>query len=144
MRQKIDELIKESMKTKDAVRTKVLRAIKTEFIKIETSKDGKELDEIAVLRKMKKDRVDSAQIYFNAGRKDLCSEEAKEADILTEFIPEGPNENDIRAVLTLISADGIELTQKNMGAIMKAVKIKLPTVDMGLVNKIIKSVITNA
>lgn len=139
MKQKIDELIKESMKAKDTIRTKVLRAIKTEFMKVETAKDAKELDEIAVLRKMVKDRVASAQLYFNAGRKDLCSEEAKEADILSEFIPQGPTDNDIRVALTEIALEGTELIQKNMGTIMKAMKAKLPEADMKLVGEIAKS-----
>lgn len=139
MKQKIDELIKESMKAKDAVRTKVLRAIKTEFMKVETAKDAKELDEIAVLRKMVKDRVASAQVYLNAGRKDLCSEEAKEAYIISEFIPQGPTDNDIRVALTEIALEGTELIQKNMGAIMKAMKAKLPEADMKLVGEIAKS-----
>ena len=53
MKQKIDELIKNSMLAKDVIRTRVLRAIKTEFMKVETAKNAKELDEVTILRKMK-------------------------------------------------------------------------------------------
>ncbi len=142
MKQKIDELIKNSMLAKDVIRTRVLRAIKTEFMKVETAKNAKELDEVTVLRKMKKDREESASTYLLANRLDLASEESKEADILAEFLPNGPSEDDIRKNITIVLAENnISLEQKNMGIIMKSIKAKLPTVDMKIVNDIIKSLI---
>lgn len=142
MKDRLDQLIKEAMKSQNSTRLKVLRAIKTEFMKVETAKDAKELDEIAVLRKMKKDREESANTYTLANRLDLALEEANEATILSEFIPSGPSEEDIRASLTIVLAEnGLELVQKNMGGIMKGMKVKLPTADMKLVGEIVKSML---
>ena len=142
MKDRLDQLIKEAMKSQNSTRLKVLRAIKTEFMKVETAKDAKELDEIAVLRKMKKDIEESANTYTLANRLDLALEEANEATILSEFIPSGPSEEDIRASLTIVLAEnGLELVQKNMGGIMKGMKAKLPTADMKLVGEIVKSML---
>lgn len=142
MKEQLDQLIKDSMKAKDTIRVRVLRAIKTEFMKVETAKNAKELDEVSVLRKMKKDREESANMYAAAGRIDLALEEANEANILSEFLPSGPSEEDIRFALTVVIAEGgFELVQKNMGNIMKGMKAKLPTADMKLVGEVVKSMI---
>ena len=73
MREDIDELIKESMKAKTRTRTEVLRAIKTAFLVHETQKNAKPLDkatEIAIIKKLRDQRIDNAEQYRMAGRQD--------------------------------------------------------------------------
>lgn len=88
MREDIDELIKESMKAKTRTRTEVLRAIKTAFLVHETQKNAKPLDEateIAIIKKLRDQRIDNAEQYRMAGRQDLYDIEMQESLILNEF-----------------------------------------------------------
>lgn len=137
MRDRIDMLIKESILKKDSLRTLVLRDIKSNILKEETSKDFKTLDSIVL--KMKKDRETSAKIYQEAGRLDLADKELKEIFILEEFLPKEASEEDIRLLLSSISLEGVEISSKNMGVIMKKIKETFPNVDMKLSSNIVKS-----
>lgn len=137
MRDKIDMLIKESILKKDSLRTLVLRDIKSNILKEETSKNFKTLDSIVL--KMKKDRETSAKIYQEAGRLDLADKELKEIFILEEFLPKEASEEDIRLLLSSISLEGVEISSKNMGVIMKKIKETFPNVDMKLSSNIVKS-----
>lgn len=78
MKEDIDELIKQSMKAKTRTRTEVLRAIKTAFLVHETQKNAKPLDkatEIAIIKKLRDQRIDNAEQYRMAGRQDLYDEQ---------------------------------------------------------------------
>ena len=62
MKEKLNELIKESMLNKTTVRTEVLRSIKTAFMNHETAKNATPLTEsveIAIIKKMVSQRRDS-------------------------------------------------------------------------------------
>ena len=102
MKEDIDELIKQSMKAKTRTRTEVLRAIKTAFLVHETQKNAKPLDkatEIAIIKKLRDQRIDNAEQYRMAGRQDLYDIEMQESLILNEFLPEIPGEEQLRAGL---------------------------------------------
>lgn len=138
MKENLDNLIKESMIAKTSDRTLLLRDIKTEFSKAETAKDFKKLDEIAILKSMKKRREDSANQYQQAGRLDLAKKELTEILILEEFLPEPPTEEEIKLVISNIIYD---LGSVNIGIMMKEIKFRLPKADMKLASNIVKSLI---
>lgn len=142
IKEKLDGLIRESMLAKTPTRTEVLRSIKTKFMELETAKNAKELDEVAAIRKMIADRENSANIYQQNCRLELAIKEIEEARILKEFVPESPSEDDIRICLTQILSQGIELSKKNTGIIMKEFRERLPMADMKLVSTIIRGLMT--
>lgn len=136
----IDALIKESMIARTAVRTLLLRDIKTEFSRAETAKNAKELDEIAVLKSMKKKREDSYSQYVRMGRTDLGDIEFEEIQILSEFLPEEMSEDKLREAIEEIVNDLKSMGCADMKSVMLNVK-KLPNVDMKLASNIVKSLI---
>lgn len=140
MKENLDNLIKESMIAKTPVRTLLLRDIKTEFSKAETAKDFKKLDEIAILKSMKKKREDAIDQYIKANRHDLADIEVKEILILKEFLPEEISEDKLRELVTQIVNDLKESGCANIGSIMANVK-NIPNVDMKLASSIVKSLI---
>lgn len=126
MKEDIDELIKQSMKAKTRTRTEVLRAIKTAFLVHETQKNAKPLDEateIAIIKKLRDQRIDNAEQYRMAGRQDLYDIEMQESLILNEFLPEIPGEEQLRAGLFDLASiyrmsdkiDSLAIPKKNMG-----------------------------
>ena len=143
---KIDNLIKESMLSKDDSRTSVLRLIKAKFLEFKTAKNAKPLDEvteISILNKMIKDRNESAALYLENNRLDLAQEELEEAKIIREFVPPDVTEEELKGYINLIITNEIEPIKKNMGLIIKKVKEKYPQSDGKIVSKLVKDVLNS-
>lgn len=89
IRDNIDLLIKESIKSKDSVRTNTLREIKSEFLKFMTApkfSSFTDADEVAILKNMYNSREQSYNIYKTANRDDLANNEFSEMEIIKEFL----------------------------------------------------------
>jgi len=137
----IDQLIKEAMLEKDALRTNVLRAIKAKFLEFKTAKNAKPLDEVAevsILNKMVKDREESAKLYSTNGRDDLAEAELAEVNVLIEFLPKPVTEEELNNAITEVIAN-IEPIKKNMGLIIKEVKVKYPQTDGKVLAKLVQN-----
>lgn len=136
---KIDELIAKAIVARNNVRVLTLRAIKAEFLKAKTAKNAKpfnETIELQILKKMVKQREESAKMYEDANRLELAANEKAEISILLEFIPEEPGIDEIEFA---IATCGIDPFKQNMGQIIKAVKEKYPSADGKLVADTVKS-----
>lgn len=140
LKEKIDDLIKQSMLDKSVIRTKVLRAIKNEFSLYITAKNAKPLDNVAeftILNKMVKQRLESRDQYISGGRKDLADVESKEILVLQSFLPrEATSEEIDDAIIEIILSkgwgdceSGPEIPKKSMGEAIKLVKAKFDNVD---------------
>lgn len=147
MKNKIDELIKESMKAKTRTRTEVLRAIKTAFLVHETQKNAKPLDEateVAIIKKLRDQRIDNAEQYRMAGRQDLYDIEMQESLILNEFLPNVPDEKVLALGLVEVCAlngceDGPVIPKNKMGIIIKELKAMYPAADGKQIADLVKS-----
>ena len=129
------------MLEKDALRTNVLRAIKAKFLEFKTAKNAKPLDEVAevsILNKMVKDREESATLYSTNGRDDLAEAELAEVNVLIEFLPKPVTEEELNNAITEVIAN-IEPIKKNMGLIIKEVKIKYPQADGKVLAKLVQN-----
>lgn len=147
MKETIDSLIKESMKAKTRTRTEVLRAIKTAFLVHETQKNAKPLDEateIAIIKKLRDQRIDNAEQYRMAGRQDLYDIEMQESLILNEFLPKVPDEKVLALGLIEVCAlngceDGPVIPKNKMGTIIKGLKAMYPAADGKQIADLVKS-----
>lgn len=142
---KLDSMIIESRKSNNSDKLRVLQAIKSEFSKVIHSKQIlDEAKELKILNKMYKERVDSAKIYEENGRKDLAKIENAEARELNLFLPERINES----VIITFTEDYIkslnrDISMKDSGLIIKTVKNKYPSAEGKLVSNIIKQFVNN-
>lgn len=141
IRKEINELIKGSMKSREKDRLYVLKMIKAEFSKFETSKGFKESDftdakEISILQKMHKAWKEEYDALKQAGRD--YTESENRLHILESMLPETVSENKIREAI-LSSGESVEM--KNMGKILKYVQGIYPTVTGKEVSAILKSMI---
>lgn len=147
MKDIIDGLIKESMKAKTRTRTEVLRAIKTAFLVHETQKNAKPLDkatEIAIIKKLRDQRIDNAEQYRMVGRQDLYDNEMAESLILNEFLPEVPDDKVLALGLVEVCAlqgceDGPKIPKSKMGIIIKELKAMFPAADGKQIADLVKS-----
>ena len=147
MREDIDGLIKKSMKAKTRTRTEVLRAIKTAFLICETQKSAKPLDEaaeIAIIKKLRDQRIDNAEQYRMAGRQDLYDIEMQESLILNEFLPEVPGKEVLALGLTKVCAlqgcqNRPKIPKSKIEVIIKELKTMFPAADGKQISNLVKS-----
>lgn len=136
----IDKLIAEAMKNHDNIRLSTLRLIKTKFLEYKTSKGAKPIDEsieIQLLRKMVSERIDSINIYREAGRTELADKELNEMNIIKEFLPAEITEEQIQLAYQHVLEKGISPERKNMGIFIKSIREEYPTADGKLVSSVV-------
>lgn len=141
-REVIDKQIASAMKNGDYLHLTVWRAIKSEFVKFQTSGSGIELNdekEMQIITKMVQQRKDSIEQYTKAGRLELANAEESELKILSSLLPKEPTEDDINnAIHDYVATLTTKPTIKEMRDVMAFVKAKYPTVNGGLVSKIFR------
>ena len=146
LEKKIIPAIKDAMKNKDRIMLEVLRSIKSEIIKFKTSANGKqELNrnqEIGIIKKMIKQRKESALIYSNQNRSDLADIENSQLNILMDFLPEQMNEDDITNYIKKIVLENDYTDLKDFGKIMsKAMNDLSSKADGKLISSVVKKII---
>lgn len=143
LKERLNELIKEAMLSKDKVRLDTLRSIKTAFLNFETAKNAKQLDdaaEVQILKKLVTSREESIEQFKSAGRFELVEKEEKEVAIIKEFLPAPVKDEDIiEFAKTIISPD---LSKKDMGRVVKEVKSKFPSADGKQVAQIVSNLLS--
>lgn len=145
----IDRLIANAMKERNIELLNVLKLIKSELVKAE--KDGVTLDEVSetkILLKMLSQREDSIRQYVDGGRKDLADNEQKEIDIIKQFVPEQPTDEEIEeytrtciSTYVLTKKAGESLSMKDMKPLMNIVKEKYPSANGKIISKVLGSLL---
>lgn len=148
IKENLSKMILESLKNKDTVRLEALRAIKAGIQAYETSgtvpKDDKgniiydDATEIGIIKSLIKQRRGDAETYENSKRPDLAEAENAQANIMEEFLPQPPSNEELTAAFNELCTT-IEPLKKNMGSFVKSIKAKYPAADGKLVASIVSS-----
>ena len=151
----IDKLIKEATLEKNSAKKEAYRAVKAELLKNQTSKNPKpegkiiytyngadviqdifELD-LEIIKKLIKQRDESASIYDANSRKDLADLEREQTKYLKELLPPEISKDKIQEAIYGLYPYGF--TQKEIGKVIKSVKEIYPTADAKLISEVVKS-----
>lgn len=126
--------MKEAMKSKDAVRLRTIRSLRSAIMakEIDMRTDGKasisDEDALAVLQKQAKQRRDSIEQFVAAGRDDLKAVEEEELVIIESYLPKQLSLDEVRsevnAVIEAVGASGMQDMGKVMGQAMGRLKGK--------------------
>ena len=128
LKERIDADLKDAMRSKDELKTSVLRMLKSAVKYKEVEPGASALDDAGVLKVIAgliKQRRDSVDQYRQGGRPELAEKEEKEIALLQAFLPQqlSPEElaQEVAAAIAAAGAKG----PKDMGAVMKVVAPKL-------------------
>ena len=110
-----------AMKAGDKERVGALRLVLSELQK--AAKDGG-TDELAVLRRERKRRLEAAEQFREAGRTELAEGEEAEARIIEAYMPAELNDAELDAIVRAAIAETGATDPKDMGQVMKAVMAK--------------------
>lgn len=146
----IDNLIKDSMKSRDKIATNLYKEIKTAIMNYKTAKNAKPYDnasEIQILKKVQSQHNESLESARNAQRNELISEEEKYLALLEKLIPAAPTQQEIDNYIHLFmqrnsicNLNGeLAIPKKIMGATIKSIKDEFPTADGKVIAQIVNS-----
>lgn len=127
--EKINEDIKAAMLAKDSKKLEALRAIKSGLLILKTGKGaGDEIPkdlEMGLLKKLVKQRTESAALYREKNRADLAEEEEFQAGIIKTYLPEQISGDALRNIVKNIIAETGAESMKDMGRVMGTASKKL-------------------
>ena len=107
-----------ALKAGEKQRLGALRLVMSELQK--ASKGGSD-DELAVLRRERKRRLDAAQQFEDAGRGELSQQERYEADLIGGYLPAELSDDELRELVQRAISDTGATSPRDMGQVMKAV-----------------------
>ena len=99
----VDDLIKESMKSRNQTELRAYKNLKAEIQAFKTAKNAKLYDEAAEISIIKKycEKLEKSILSFSeAGREDLVSEYRDELTVLKKLLPEPVNESQVCSELS--------------------------------------------
>jgi uncharacterized protein YqeY len=111
----------DALKAGDRERASALRLITSELQKADKDARGAEVDEVAVLQRERKRRLESAEAYREAGRDDLAEGEEREAAMIEAYLPEQLSDEELHAIVGDAVAESGASSPKDMGKVMSAV-----------------------
>jgi uncharacterized protein YqeY len=107
-----------AMKAGERERVGTLRLLLSELQK--AAKDGGG-DELAVLRRERKRRHESARAFRDGGRPELADQEESEAVVIEGYLPAELSDEDLRAMVSAAVAESGASGPKDMGRVMPLV-----------------------
>src|SRR3954447_15349498 len=105
------------MKAGERDRVTALRLVLSELQKAQKDGDG---DELAVLRRERKRRLEAAQAFSDAGRAELAEGEHAEAEIIAAYLPAELSDDELQAIVAAAVSETGASEAKDMGMVMKA------------------------
>lgn len=119
---KINEDLKNAMRSKDEAALRALRAIKSALLLAKTEKGGNEEvteeQEMKILQKLAKQRKESIDIYTSQNRDDLKQSEEQELKIIENYLPKQLSEEEVRAEIKKIIEETGAKSAAEVGKVM--------------------------
>ena len=149
LREKINEQFNTELKSKNKTSVSTFRLILAAIKERDIANRGKgkkeeikDIEIIKVLRKMKKQRQESADLYKKGERQELLDIEEAEIKIIDTFLPKQLSEEETKKICEEAIKSVGASSMKDMGKVMGALKSKhADTLDFSKVSGIIKGLL---
>jgi uncharacterized protein len=114
----IQDDVKGAMKAGERERGHALRLIVNELQKAAKENGG---DEVEVLQRERKRRLEAAEAYRDGGAADRAEAEEREAEIIGSYMPEQVSDEELNAIVGDAVAESGATSPKEMGQVMALV-----------------------
>jgi uncharacterized protein YqeY len=114
--------VKHAMKAGEKERVHALRLVVSELQKAAKENGG---DELEVLQRERKRRMEAAEAYREGGRTDLAEAEELEAQLIAGYMPEQLSDSELDAIVGDAVAESGASSPKEMGKVMALVMPKV-------------------
>jgi uncharacterized protein len=112
--------LEDAMREGDAARRDTLRLILSSLqgAEKELQRTLSEDEELQVLQRERKKRVEAAEAFRNAGREEQADKEEDELDVLEEFMPEPMSEDELEEIVDDVIAEVGATSMRDIGRVM--------------------------
>jgi uncharacterized protein len=117
--ERVQEDARTALKAGDRQRAGALRLIASELQR--AVKDGGDADEVEVLQRERKRRLESAEAYRDGGRDDLATTEESEAELIEAYLPQQLGDEELTAIVATAVKEAGATSPRDMGNVMKLV-----------------------
>jgi uncharacterized protein len=114
----IQDDVKDAMKSGERERVHALRLIVNELQKAAKENGA---DEVEVLQRERKRRLEAAEAYRDGGRADRAEAEEREAELIGSYMPEQISDEELSAIVGDALAESGATSPKEMGQVMALV-----------------------
>ncbi len=114
--------VRTAMKAGEKDRAGALRMIVDSLQKDAKLGDG---DEVAVLQRERKKRLEAAEAYRDGGRSEQADAESFEAELIEGYLPDQLSDEDLAALVAAAVEETGASEQREMGAVMSALMPKV-------------------
>jgi uncharacterized protein YqeY len=108
--------VQSAMRAGEKARVGALRLVLSELQK--AAKEGGE-DELAVLRRERKRRLEAAKAYRDGGREDLAGGEEAEGELIGAYLPAELSDEELEGIVALAVRESGAQSAKDMGIAMR-------------------------
>ncbi len=124
--ERVQSDITAAMKAGERDRVGRLRLVSSELQKAhKDAAAGTEADEVAVLQRERKRRLEAAEAYREAAREDLAEGEEAEAELIEAYLPAQLSDEELHAIIGDVVAETGASSPKEMGQVMSQVMPRL-------------------
>jgi uncharacterized protein YqeY len=120
--ERVQSDITAAMKSGERDRVGALRLVSSELQKAhKDAASGSEVDEVAVLQRERKRRLEAAEAYREAAREDLAEGEEAEAVLIEAYLPAQLSDEELHAIVGDVVAETGASSPQEMGRVMSQV-----------------------
>jgi uncharacterized protein YqeY len=120
--EQVQDDVKDALKGGDRERVHALRLIVSELQKAAKEGNG---DDIGVLQRERKRRLEAAEAYREGGSEDRAAAEEREAEIIQGYLPEQMPDEELRSIVGDAVAESGASSPREMGKVMSVVMPKV-------------------
>ncbi|HXH88971.1 MAG TPA: GatB/YqeY domain-containing protein [Gaiellaceae bacterium] len=116
----IKEQLTDAMRERDDARRDTLRLILSSLqgAEKELQRPLTEDEELQVLQRERKKRIEAAEAFRNGGREEQADKEEAELDVLEEFMPEPLSEEELEEIVDNVIAEVGATSMREIGRVM--------------------------
>ena len=145
LKEKLMGDLKDAMKEKDEIKKNTVQMVRAAVLQIEKDKGIEVTDEmiIDIIAKEVKKRKDAQVEFEKGGREDLMSQNQKEIEVLSSYLPKQLSIEEIEEIVKVVISEVEATSLKDMGIVMKASKEKIgAAADGKSINEAVKKLLS--
>ncbi len=119
--EKINEGIKDAMRSKDAVRLSTFRMLKSKILAVDARALLPDADVLKIIKTYSGSLQEGLEYAQSAKRLDAIDQLKAEIAIVQEFLPKAPSHEETKALVSLAIIDSGAKTKKDLGLVMKSI-----------------------
>jgi uncharacterized protein len=117
---RIEDEVKDAMRARDSERRDALRLILSSLqgAEKELQRPLSEQEELQVLQRERKKRIEAAEAFRTGGRQEQADAEERELAVLQEFMPEPLSEDELEEIIDNVIAEVGATSMGDLGRVM--------------------------